>query len=192
MKKLLLLFIAVSLPLFLRAQVAMGLDDMSENQIDRILNASKKVVLHCMRIIEQGKDTQLTKETFTLIFNYPYGGCDFYVKGEKYAYFLSRPMHAQKKYIDKDDYHMLAYKFNVTDKNYLAFNFFTYQGSMYLPTMAWYVNDNAFNSYSIMSVDFYDTSDRLIASSYAPLTASDIDSGNLLQCWVENVYKRYR
>ena len=51
MKKLLLLFIAVSLPLFLRAQVAMGLDDMSENQIDRILNASKKVVLHCMRII---------------------------------------------------------------------------------------------------------------------------------------------
>lgn len=192
MKKILLLLIAVVLPLFLQAQVAMTLDQMSETQIDRILNASKKVVLHCVRITEQGQSTQMPHETFTLIYDYPNGGCDFYVKGEKYAYFLSRPMNAQKKYINEERDHMLAYKFNATDKNYLAFIIFTHEGSMQFPQMTWYVNDEGFNSYTISSIDFYDTSDHLIASSYAPLSASDIDTGNLWQCWMEKVYQRYR
>ncbi len=191
MKKFLLLFIAVALPLFLQAQVAMTLDQMSENQIDRILNASKKAVLHCIRITEQGQDTRLPNETFTLIYDFT-GGCDFYVKGEKYAYFLSRPMNAQKQYIDNDGYHMLAYKFNGKDNKYLAFTLFTHEGDMQPPQMTWYFNNEAFNSYSILTVDFYDTSGRLIASSYAPRSASDIDSGNLWQCWIEKVYQRYR
>ena len=94
MKKFLLLLIAVALPLFIQAQTAMTLDKMSEKQIDRILNYSKKAVLHCYRYMEQGKDLpqeQYSEETFTLIYDYPNGGCDFYVKGENMPIFLVVP-----------------------------------------------------------------------------------------------------
>lgn len=195
MKNLFLLFIAVTLPLFVHSQTAMTLDQMSENQIDQILNHSKKAVFHCKRSIERGQDLpqeQYVDEVFTLIYDYTNGGCDFYVKGESYAYFLSRPMNAQKKYIDKDGYHMLAYKFNKTGNTYLAFNLFTYNGKPQNPQMTWYINDNAYNNYVITLVDFYDTSGQLIASSYAPFFAPDIDTGNLLQGWLEKAYLRYK
>ena len=195
MKKFLLLLISVALPLLMQAQTAMTLDKMSEKQIDRILNYSKKAVLHCCRYMEQGRDLpqeQYSEETFTLIYDYPNGGCDFYVKGEKYAYFLSRPMNAKKMYTDKNDYHMLTYIFNGESNYNLSFNLFTYKGNMYQPQMVWRNNDKVINAYMISSVDFYDTSGQLIASTYVPKLASDIDTGNLWQCWLDKAYQRYR
>ena len=90
-------------------------------------------------------------------------------------------MNAKKMYTDKNDYHMLTYIFNGESNYNLSFNLFTHKGNMYQPQMVWRNNDKVINAYMVSSVDFYDTSGQLIASTYVPKLASDIDTGNLWQ-----------
>lgn len=43
----------------------------------------------------------------------------------------------------------------------------------------------------ILSVDFYNEAGECVVRGYDPKNANDIDSGNLLQCFIERMYKRY-
>ena len=45
--------------------------------------------------------------------------------------------------------------------------------------------------YSILSVDFYNEAGECVVRGYDPKNANDIDSGNLLQCFIERMYKHY-
>ena len=193
MKKLLLLLF-VFLPLFANAQAT--IQEIPEWNLDQALNNCKKVVLHAYCWIERGVETEgpITKEEIVLWWDYPYGGCDIYFKAKKYANFKSRPLKVNKKYIDEG---FLAYEFLDNNGWLLGVTFSRMYTEMH-PNA-----DRLYNGvlirreiekpvgYSILSVDFYNEAGECVVSGYDPKNANDIDSGNLLQCFVERMYKRY-
>ena len=193
MKKLLLLLF-VFLPLFANAQAT--LQEIPEWNLDQVLNNCKKVVLHAYCWIERGVETEgpITKEEIVLWWDYPYGGCDIYFKAKKYANFKSRPLKVNKKYIDEG---FLAYEFLDNNGWLLGVTFSRMYTEMH-PNA-----DRLYNGvlirreiekpvgYSILSVDFYNEAGECVVRGYDPKNANDIDSGNLLQCFIERMYKRY-
>lgn len=193
MKKLLLLLF-VFLPLFANAQAT--LQEIPEWNLDQALNNCKKVVLHAYCWIERGVETEgpITKEEIVLWWDYPYGGCDIYFKAKKYANFKSRPLKVNKKYIDEG---FLAYEFLDNNGWLLGVTFSRMYTEMH-PNA-----DRLYNGvlirreiekpvgYSILSVDFYNEAGECVVRGYDPKNANDIDSGNLLQCFIERMYKHY-
>lgn len=193
MKKLLLLLF-VFLPLFANAQAT--LQEIPEWNLDQVLNNCKKVVLHAYCWIERGVETEgpITKEEIVLWWDYPYGGCDIYFKAKKYANFKSRPLKVNKKYIDEG---FLAYEFLDNNGWLLGVTFSRMYTEMH-PNA-----DRLYNGvlirreiekpvgYSILSVDFYNEAGECVVRGYDPKNANDIDSGNLLQCFIERMYKHY-
>lgn len=193
MKKLLLLLF-VFLPLFANAQAT--IQEIPEWNLDQALNNCKKVVLHAYCWIERGVETEgpITKEEIVLWWDYPYGGCDIYFKAKKYANFKSRPLKVNKKYIDEG---FLAYEFLDNNGWLLGVTFSRMYTEMH-PNA-----DRLYNGvlirreiekpvgYSILSVDFYNEAGVCVVRGYDPKNANDIDSGNLLQCFIERMYKHY-
>lgn len=193
MKKLLLLLF-VFLPLFANAQAT--IQEIPEWNLDQALNNCKKVVLHAYCWIERGVETEgpITKEEIVLLWDYPYGGCDIYFKAKKYANFKSRPLKVNKKYIDEG---FLAYEFLDNNGWLLGVTFSRMYTEMH-PNA-----DRLYNGvlirreiekpvgYSILSVDFYNEAGECVVRGYDPKNANDIDSGNLLQCFIERMYKHY-
>lgn len=193
MKKLLLLLF-VFLPLFANAQAT--IQEIPEWNLDQALNNCKKVVLHAYCWIERGVETEgpITKEEIVLWWDYPYGGCDIYFKAKKYANFKSRPLKVNKKYIDEG---FLAYEFLDNNGWLLGVTFSRMYTEMH-PNA-----DRLYNGvlirreiekpvgYSILSVDFYNEAGECVVRGYDPKNANDIDSGNLLQCFIERMYKHY-
>lgn len=193
MKKLLLLLF-VFLPLFANAQAT--IQEIPEWNLDQALNNCKKVVLHAYCWIERGVETEgpITKEEIVLWWDYPYGGCDIYFKAKKYANFKSRPLKVNKKYIDEG---FLAYEFLDNNGWLLGVTFSRMYTEMH-PNA-----DRLYNGvlirreiekpvgYSILSVDFYNEAGECVVRGYDPKNANDIDSGNLLQCFIERMYKYY-
>lgn len=193
MKKLLLLLF-VFLPLFANAQAT--IQEIPEWNLDQALNNCKKVVMHAYCWIERGVDTDgpITEEEIVLWWDYPYGGCDIYFKAKKYANFKSRPLKVNKKYIDEG---FLAYEFLDNNGWLLDVTFSRMYTEMH-PNA-----DRLYNGvlirreiekpvgYRILSVDFYNEAGECVVRGYDPNNANDIDSGNLLQCFIERMYKRY-
>lgn len=193
MKKLLLLLL-VFLSLFANAQAT--IQEIPEWNLDQALNNCKKVVLHAYCWIERGVETEgpITKEEIVLWWDYPYGGCDIYFKAKKYANFKSRPLKVNKKYIDEG---FLAYEFLDNNGWLLGVTFSRMYTEMH-PNA-----DRLYNGvlirreiekpvgYSILSVDFYNEAGECVVRGYDPKNANDIDSGNLLQCFIERMYKHY-
>lgn len=193
MKKLLLLLF-VFLPLFANAQAT--IQEIPEWNLDQALNNCKKVVMHAYCWIERGVETDgpITEEEIVLWWDYPYGGCDIYFKAKKYANFKSRPLKVNKKYIDEG---FLAYEFLDNNGWLLGVTFSRMYTEMH-PNA-----DRLYNgvlirreigkpvSYRILSVDFYNEAGECVVRGYDPNNANDIDSGNLLQCFIERMYKRY-
>ena len=193
MKKLLLLLF-VFLPLFANAQAT--IQEIPEWNLDQALNNCKKVVMHAYCWIERGVETDgpITEEEIVLWWDYPYGGCDIYFKAKKYANFKSRPLKVNKKYIDEG---FLAYEFLDNNGWLLGVTFSRMYTEMH-PNA-----DRLYNGvlirreiekpvgYRILSVDFYNEAGECIVRGYDPNNANDIDSGNLLQCFIERMYKRY-
>ena len=193
MKKLLLLLF-VFLPLFANAQAT--IQEIPEWNLDQALNNCKKVVMHAYCWIERGVETDgpITEEEIVLWWDYPYGGCDIYYKAKKYANFKSRPLKVNKKYIDEG---FLAYEFLDNNGWLLGVTFSRMYTEMH-PNA-----DRLYNGvlirreiekpvgYRILSVDFYNEAGECVVRGYDPNNANDIDSGNLLQCFIERMYKRY-
>lgn len=193
MKKLLLLLF-VFLPLFANAQAT--IQEIPEWNLDQALNNCKKVVMHAYCWIERGVETDgpITEEEIVLWWDYPYGGCDIYFKAKKYANFKSRPLKVNKKYVDEG---FLAYEFLDNNGWLLGVTFSRMYTEMH-PNA-----DRLYNGvlirreiekpvgYSILSVDFYNEAGECVVRGYDPKNANDIDSGNLLQCFIERMYKRY-
>lgn len=193
MKKLLLLLF-VFLPLFANAQAT--IQEIPEWNLDQALNNCKKVVMHAYCWIERGVETDgpITEEEIVLWWDYPYGGCDIYFKAKKYANFKSRPLKVNKKYIDEG---FLAYEFLDNNGWLLGVTFSRMYTEMH-PNA-----DRLYNGvlirreiekpvgYRILSVDFYNEAGECVVRGYDPNNANDIDSGNLLQCFIERMYKHY-
>ena len=192
MKKLLLLLF-VFLPLFANAQAT--LQEIPEWNLDQVLNNCKKVVMKAYCWTEKGVDTDdPTEEEIVLWWDYPYGGCDIYFKAKKYANFKSRPLKVNKKYIDEG---FLAYEFLDNNGWLLGVTFSRMYTEMH-PNA-----DRLYNGvlirreigmsviYMILSVDFYNEAGECVVRGYDPKNASDIASGNLLQCFIERMYKHY-
>lgn len=193
MKKLLLLLF-VFLPLFANAQAT--IQEIPEWNLDQALNNCKKVVMHAYCWIERGVETDgpITEEEIVLWWDYPYGGCDIYFKAKKYANFKSRPLKVNKKYIDEG---FLAYEFLDNNGWLLGVTFSRMYTEMH-PNA-----DRLYNGvlirreiekpvgYRVLSVDFYNEAGECVVRGYDPNNANDIDSGNLLQCFIERMYKRY-
>lgn len=193
MKKLLLLLF-VFLPLFANAQAT--IQEIPEWNLDQALNNCKKVVMKAYCWIERGVETDgpITEEEIVLWWDYPYGGCDIYFKAKKYANFKSRPLKVNKKYIDEG---FLAYEFLDNNGWLLGVTFSRMYTEMH-PNA-----DRLYNGvlirreiekpvgYRILSVDFYNEAGECVVRGYDPNNANDIDSGNLLQCFIERMYKRY-
>ncbi len=192
MKKLLLLLF-VFLPLFANAQAT--IQEIPEWNLDQALNNCKKVVMHAYCCMEKGVDTDdPTEEEIVLWWDYPYGGCDIYFKAKKYANFKSRPLKVNKKY-PKEGF--LEYDFLDNNGWLLGVAFGRVNTEMH--PNAYRLNNYVFIrreigksvSYMILSVDFYNEAGECVVRGYDPKNANDIDSGNLLQCFVERMYKRY-
>lgn len=193
MKKLLLLLF-VFLPLFANAQAT--IQEIPEWNLDQALNNCKKVVMHAYCWMEKGVETDgpITEEEIVLWWDYPYGGCDIYFKAKKYANFKSRPLKVNKKYIDEG---FLAYEFLDNNGWLLGVTFSRMYTEMH-PNA-----DRLYNGvlirreiekpvgYRILSVDFYNEAGECVVRGYDPNNANDIDSGNLLQCFIERMYKHY-
>lgn len=187
------------MPLFAQAQA--HISEMSSYQIDQILNHCKKVVLHTTLEREDGVNLNILQEEpeeFTVIFDYPHGGCDFYIRGQKHAYALSRPMNAKKEYLDKNTKpvqpigaYCLMYRFHDSPNNDLCFGLLRTDGKI-TAALVYYVNGKYYRNHKINTVDFYDTSDRLIAKGYEPSRAADINDLNLFRCYLDNAYNRYK
>lgn len=193
MKKLLLLLF-VFLPLFANAQAT--IQEIPEWNLDQALNNCKKVVMHAYCWIERGVETDgpITEEEIVLWWDYPYGGCDIYFKAKKYANFKSRPLKVNKKYIDEG---FLAYEFLDNNGWLLGVTFSRMYTEMH-PNADRLYNGVLIRSeiekpvgYRILSVDFYNEAGECVVRGYDPNNANDIDSGNLLQCFIERMYKRY-
>lgn len=193
MKKLLLLLF-VFLPLFANAQAT--IQEIPEWNLDQALNNCKKVVMKAYCWIERGVETDgpITEEEIVLWWDYPYGGCDIYFKAKKYANFKSRPLKVNKKYIDEG---FLAYEFLDNNGWLLGVTFSRMYTEMH-PNA-----DRLYNGvlirreiekpvgYRILSVDFYNEAGECVVRGYDPKNVNDIDSGNLLQCFIERMYKHY-
>ena len=192
MKKLLLLLF-VFLPLFANAQAT--IQEIPEWNLDQALNNCKKVVMKAYCWMEKGVETDgPTEEEIVLWWDYPYGGCDIYFKAKKYANFKSRPLKVNKKYIEEG---YLAYDFLDNNGWLLGVNFGRVNTEMH-PNANRLYNSVFIRreigkpvSYRILSVDFYNEAGECVVRGYDPKNANDIDSGNLLQCFVERMYKRY-
>lgn len=192
MKKLLLLLF-VFLPLFANAQAT--IQEIPEWNLDQALNNCKKVVMKAYCWMEKGVETDgPTEEEIVLWWEYPYGGCDIYVKAKKYANFKSRPLKVNKKYIEEG---YLAYDFLDNNGWLLGVNFGRVNTEMH-PNANRLYNSVFIRreigkpvSYRILSVDFYNEAGECVVRGYDPKNANDIDSGNLLQCFIERMYKRY-
>lgn len=193
MKKLLLLLF-VFLPLFANAQAT--LQEIPEWNLDQALNNCKKVVMHAYCLMEKGVETDdpKTEEEIVLWWDYPYGGCDIYFKAKKYANFKSRPLKVNKKY-PKEGF--LEYDFLDNNGWLLGVAFSRVNTEMH--PNAYRLNNSVFIRreigmsviYMILSVDFYNEAGECVVRGYDPKNASDIASGNLLQCFIERMYKRY-
>lgn len=193
MKKLLLLLF-VFLPLFANAQAT--IQEIPEWNLDQALNNCKKVVMKAYCWMEKGVETDdpKTEEEIVLWWDYPYGGCDIYFKAKKYANFKSRPLKVNKKYPEEG---FLVYDFLDNNGWLLGVNFGRVNTEMH-PNA-----NRLYNSvfirreigmsviYMILSVDFYNEAGECVVRGYDPKNASDIASGNLLQCFIERMYKRY-
>lgn len=192
MKKLLLLLF-VFLPLFANAQAT--IQEIPEWNLDQALNNCKKVVMKAYCWMEKGVETDgPTEEEIVLWWDYPYGGCDIYFKAKKYANFKSRPLKVNKKYIEEG---YLAYDFLDNNGWLLGVNFGRVNTEMH-PNANRLYNSVFIRreigkpvSYRILSVDFYNEAGECVVRGYDPKNANDIDSGNLLQCFIERMYKRY-
>lgn len=192
MKKLLLLLF-VFLPLFANAQAT--IQEIPEWNLDQALNNCKKVVMHAYCWMEKGVDTEdPTEEEIVLWWDYPYGGCDIYFKAKKYANFKSRPLKVNKKYPEEG---FLVYDFLDNNGWLLGVNFGRVNTEMH-PNANRLYNSVFIRreigkpvSYMILSVDFYNEAGECVVRGYDPKNANDIDSGNLLQCFIERMYKRY-
>lgn len=192
MKKLLLLLF-VFLPLFANAQAT--IQEIPEWNLDQALNNCKKVVMHAYCWMEKGVDTEdPTEEKIVLWWDYPYGGCDIYFKAKKYANFKSRPLKVNKKYPEEG---FLVYDFLDNNGWLLGVNFGRVNTEMH-PNANRLYNSVFIRreigkpvSYRILSVDFYNEAGECVVRGYDPKNANDIDSGNLLQCFIERMYKRY-
>lgn len=192
MKKLLLLLF-VFLPLFANAQAT--IQEIPEWNLDQALNNCKKVVMHAYCWMEKGVDTEdPTEEEIVLWWDYPYGGCDIYFKAKKYANFKSRPLKVNKKYPEEG---FLVYDFLDNNGWLLGVNFGRVNTEMH-PNANRLYNGVFIRreigkpvSYRILSVDFYNEAGECVVRGYDPKNANDIDSGNLLQCFIERMYKRY-
>lgn len=192
MKKLLLLLF-VFLPLFANAQAT--IQEIPEWNLDQALNNCKKVVMKAYCWMEKGVETDgPTEEEIVLWWDYPYGGCDIYFKAKKYANFKSRPLKVNKKYIEEG---YLAYDFLDNNGWLLGVNFGRVNTEMH-PNANRLYNSVFIRreigkpvSYRILSVDFYNEAGECVVMGYDPKNANDIDSGNLLQCFIERMYKRY-
>lgn len=192
MKKLLLLLF-VFLPLFANAQAT--IQEIPEWNLDQALNNCKKVVMKAYCWMEKGVETDgPTEEEIVLWWDYPYGGCDIYFKAKKYANFKSRPLKVNKKYIEEG---YLAYDFLDNKGWLLGVNFGRVNTEMH-PNANRLYNSVFIRreigkpvSYRILSVDFYNEAGECVVRGYDPKNANDIDSGNLLQCFIERMYKRY-
>lgn len=192
MKKLLLLLL-VFLPLFANAQAT--IQEIPEWNLDQALNNCKKVVMKAYCWMEKGVDTEdPTEEEIVLWWDYPYGGCDIYFKAKKYANFKSRPLKVNKKYPEEG---FLVYDFLDNNGWLLGVNFGRVNTEMH-PNANRLYNSVFIRreigkpvSYRILSVDFYNEAGECVVRGYDPKNANDIDSGNLLQCFIERMYKRY-
>lgn len=192
MKKLLLLLF-VFLPLFANAQAT--IQEIPEWNLDQALNNCKKVVMHAYCWMEKGVDTEdPTEEEIVLWWDYPYGGCDIYFKAKKYANFKSRPLKVNKTYPEEG---FLVYDFLDNNGWLLGVNFGRVNTEMH-PNANRLYNSVFIRreigkpvSYRILSVDFYNEAGECVVRGYDPKNANDIDSGNLLQCFIERMYKRY-
>ncbi len=192
MKKLLLLLF-VFLPLFANAQAT--IQEIPEWNLDQALNNCKKVVMKAYCWMEKGVETDgPTEEEIVLWWDYPYGGCDIYFKAKKYANFKSRPLKVNKKYIEEG---YLAYDFLDNNGWLLGVNFGRVNTEMH-PNANRLYNSVFIRreigkpvSYRILSVDFYNEAGECVVRGYDPKNANDIDCGNLLQCFIERMYKRY-
>ena len=192
MKKLLLLLF-VFLPLFANAQAT--IQEIPEWNLDQALNNCKKVVMKAYCWMEKGVDTDdPTEEEIVLWWDYPYGGCDIYFKAKKYANFKSRPLKVNKKYPEEG---FLVYDFLDNNGWLLGVNFGRVNTEMH-PNANRLYNSVFIRreigkpvSYRILSVDFYNEAGECVVRGYDPKNANDIDSGNLLQCFIERMYKRY-
>lgn len=192
MKKLLLLLF-VFLPLFANAQAT--IQEIPEWNLDQALNNCKKVVMKAYCWMEKGVETDgPTEEEIVLWWDYPYGGCDIYFKAKKYANFKSRPLKVNKKYIEEG---YLAYDFLDNNGWLLGVNFGRVNTEMH-PNANRLYNSVFIRreigkpvSYRILSVDFYNEAEECVVRGYDPKNVNDIDSGNLLQCFIERMYKHY-
>lgn len=192
MKKLLLLLF-VLLPLFANAQAT--IQEIPEWNLDQALNNCKKVVMKAYCLMEKGVDTDdPTEEEIVLWWDYPYGGCDIYFKAKKYANFKSRPLKVNKKY-PKEGF--LEYDFLDNNGWLLGVAFSRVNTEMH--PNAYRLNNSVFIRreigmsviYMILSVDFYNEAGECVVRGYDPKNVNDIDSGNLLQCFIERMYKHY-
>ena len=194
MKKLLLLLF-VFLPLFANAQAT--IQEIPEWNLDQALNNCKKVVMKAYCWTEKGVETDdpKTEEEIVLWWDYPYGGCDIYFKAKKYANFKSCPLKVnKKKYIEE---RTLAYDF-LDNNGWLLGVIFSRVNTEMHPN-AYRLNNSVFIrreigkpvSYMILSVDFYNEAGECVVRGYDPKNVNDIDSGNLLQCFIERMYKHY-
>lgn len=193
MKKLLLLLF-VFLPLFANAQAT--IQEIPEWNLDQALNNCKKVVMKAYFWMEKGVETDdpKTEEEIVLWWDYPYGGCDIYFKAKKYANFKSRPLKVNKKYPEE---RYLVYDFLDNNGWLLGVDFSRVNTEMH--PNAYRLNNSVFIRreigkpvvYMILSVDFYNEAGECVVRGYDPKNANDIDSGNLLQCFIERMYKHY-
>lgn len=203
MKKVGIFIATLLMPIFAMAQTT--LDKMSNEQIDKILNRCNKIIAKTVVMVDKGVDTEQghrPSEEFKIIFDYPYGGCDFYIVGETHGSLLSRPMNAKRFYTDNDNKettsdkatHLNFYFHDSHFKNEILAFIFNDGGNGKLPgaSIVIYIDGKARSINAISSVDFYDTSGNVIAEGYIPMAAGDKENGNLLRCFIDNAYNKYK
>lgn len=203
MKKSFLLLAALLLPLAAMGQST--LKDMTNSQIDRILNSCNKIIIHTSLLVDNGEYTDAgnrPEEDFTLILDYPLGGCDFYIGGKEHGYHMSKPMRAKRMYTNdenqevrsNDATHLQFYFFdNHFKENALGFDFRDKNEIGILAVdMLFFQNQKTRRAHRISSVDFYDKSGDIIAKSYIPAFENDKENGNLLRCFIDDAYNKYK
>lgn len=203
MKKTVLFIAILLMPIFAMAQTTCK--QMSADQINKILNYCNKIVAKTVVTLDKGVSLEpggRPEEEFTIIFDYPYEGCDFYVLGETHGALLSRPMNAKRFYTDSSNNETTSDK--ATHLNFYFFdNFFKNQvlafifsdstnDSMGGARIVIYKDKKAHSINAISSVDFYDTYGNIIAKTYIPFAENDKENGNLLRCFIDNAYNKYK
>lgn len=203
MKKLSLLLVSLLLPVLGWGQNT--LRDMSTSQINQILGNCNKIVVETFLLMDNGEYRDVGNrphEKFQIIIDYPYAGCDFYIGGDDHGYYLSRPMNAQRGYADKNgqsvssaqatrlQFHFFDNKFK---NNVVGFDF-SEESSSGFPTvdLLFYYQGKISRIHRILSVDFYDKANNVIAKGYCPSLEKDKENGNLLRCFIDSAYNKYK